>query len=445
LVWGGAVRALRGRLFHLKGSSFRDPKPEWHDDGLLVINDEGLIESLGEARLMVPDLPDHCQVIDHRPHWILPGFVDVHTHFVQLDIIASHGESLLNWLERYTFPAEQRFMSPEVSQETARYFLNEMLSHGVTTASVYGSVHQASCDAVFGEAEHLGMRLLAGKTLMNRNAPNALVQHDLQGRDLEATQSLIERWHGRKRLAYSLTPRFAPTSTDEQMRWVGEMFQASLARSASTGPLFLQSHLAENLDECRWVASLYPDSRSYCQVYETFQQLGPGAIYGHCIHLNDQDRALMASRGASIAFCPSSNLFLGSGLFDLDAAVSAGIQVGLGTDLGAGTSMSMFKTMLNAYQVCKLRGQTLSPEGAFFLATLGGAQTLGLGHFIGNFEMGKEADLQVLDPVAIPLIERRLQKTTTKSEELFAILALGDERCLAATYVLGQRVLTRQA
>ncbi len=439
------MRALRGRLFHLKGSSFRDPKPEWYDDGLLVINDKGLIESLGEARLMVPHLPDHCQVIDHRPYWILPGFVDVHTHFVQLDIIASHGESLLNWLERYTFPAEERFISPEVSKETARYFLNEMLSHGVTTASVYGSVHQTSCDALFGEAEHLGMRLLAGKTLMNRNAPKALSEHDLQGRDFEATQSLIERWHGCKRLAYSLTPRFAPTSTDEQMRWVGEMFQASLARSASSGPLFLQSHLAENLNECRWVASLYPDSRSYCQVYETFQQLGPGAIYGHCIHLNDTDRALMASRGASIAFCPSSNLFLGSGLFDLDAAVSAGIKVGLGTDLGAGTSISMLKTMLSAYQVCKLRGQTVSPEGAFFLATLGGAQALGLDHVIGNFHIGKEADLQVLNPVAIPLIERRFQKTTNSSEELFALLALGDERCLAATYVLGDKVVTGHA
>lgn len=435
------MKALRGRLFHLCGPSAFDPKPEWIDDGLLVINDEGCIDQIGEAAALLPGLPADCLVQDHRPHWILPGFIDVHTHFVQLGMVASYGESLLTWLERYTFPEEEKFVSAELSQEVAYYFLRALLSHGVTTASVYGSVHSVSCQALFVEAEKLNLRLLAGKTLMNRNAPASLTQHDANGKDREATQALVERWHGRGRLGYSLTPRFAPTSSDDQMRWVGEMYQASISTGSSGPPLFLQSHLAENLQECQWVAELYPDVASYCQVYDRFHHMGSGAIFGHCIHLNDEDRGIMASRGASVAFCPSSNLFLGSGLFDLHAAVLAGLKVGLGTDIGAGTSMSMLKTMLNAYQVCKLRGQRLSPEAAFFFATRGGAQALGLDQHVGHFQKGKEADLQVLNPSAIPLLDRRLQDARTKSEELFALLALGDERCLVAAYVLGERLV----
>jgi guanine deaminase len=436
---GDLVKALRGRFFHLRGSSVLDPKPEWIDDGLLVINDQGCIEQIGEAAALLPGLPAGCMVQDHRPYWILPGFIDVHTHFVQLGMVASYGESLLTWLERYTFPEEEKFVSTELSQKVSHYFLRALLSHGVTTASVYGSVHRVSCEALFAEAENLNLRLLAGKTLMNRNAPDSLIGHDADGKDLEATQALVERWHGRGRLGYSLSPRFAPTSSDDQMRWVGEMYQASMGRGSSEPPLFLQSHLAENLQECQWVAELYPDVASYCQVYDRFHHMGSGAIFGHCIHLNDEDLGIMASRGASVAFCPSSNLFLGSGLFDLDAAVLAGLKVGLGTDIGAGTSMSMFKTMLNAYQVCKLRGQSLSPEAAFFLATLGGAQALRLDPYVGNFHKGKEADLQVLNPSAVALLDRRLQAARTKSEELFALLALGDERCLVAAYVLGQK------
>ena len=433
------MKALRGRLFHLLGRSALDPQPQYLDDGLLIINDEGLISALGEAETLLPSLPAGCDVQDHRPYWILPGFIDAHTHFVQLDIIASYGETLLSWLERYTFPAEEKFLSEELSRDTAHYFLRTMLSHGVTTASIFASVHQASCEALFSEAEKLGMRILAGKTLMNRNAPTTLVRYDLNGKDLEATRTLIERWHGRGRLCYSLTPRFAPTSTEDQMRWVGDLFQDSIyKKGAIAPPLFLQSHLAENTEECRWVSSLYPRSESYCQVYDHFGQLGSGAIMGHCIYFNDKDRLLMADRGASIAFCPSSNLFLGSGLFDLQSAVLAGIKVGLGTDVGAGTSMSMLKTMLNAYQVSKLRGQTLSPEGAFFLATLGSAQALGLDRCIGNFAPGKEADIQVINPASIDILERRLQTTNSLSEDLFALLSLGDERCLVTTYLKGQ-------
>ena len=421
--------AVRGHLLHCRDDPFRIGASalESFEDGVMLVVD-GHIAAIGPY----PELASQaasCASMIHRPGMlILPGFVDAHVHAVQTDVIASPGRSLLDWLERFTFPAEARFAEQRVCEEVASFFLHELLRNGTTTASIFASVHPGSCDAVFLQAHVLGMRINCGKVLMDRHVPEAVRDSP----DLAQRQSveLINRWHGKGRLRYAITPRFAPTSSPEQMRVAGELL-------AMRGDLHLQSHLAENRDEVRWVSELYPDARSYLDVYDRYGLLGHRATYAHCIWLDAADRRRMAGAGAGIAFCPTSNLFLGSGLFDLQSCAEAGIAIGLGSDVGGGTSFSMLRTMSEAYKVAQLQGYTADPGLCLYLGTLGAARALGLDDFIGNFAIGKEADFIVCNPGATPLMARRMSRTESASEQLFVLMTLGDDRVIAETYVQG--------
>lgn len=425
----GAHCAVRGEIAHFIG----DPAElgtraiEHFTDGVLVVQ-AGHVAEIGPASDLLARLPADLPLHDYRGNLVLPGFVDTHTHYAQIDVIASHGEQLLTWLEKYTFPAEARFADPAHAAAAAEFFCDELLRNGTTTALAIPTVHAVSADALFAAACRRRMRLITGKVLMDRNCP-ADVRDTVETGESDS-RALIERWHGRDRLSYALTPRFPVTSSAAQMKMAARLF------SDHPG-LYLQSHLAENRREIAWVAELHPQARSYLDVFAHFGQLGPRSVFAHCLGLDETDRVLMAASGSAISFCPSSNLFLGSGLFDFDRALGAGIRVGIGTDIGAGTSLSMLRTLGDAYKVLQLQGQSLSPERAFYLATLGGARSLYLDDRIGSFAPGREADFVVLDPRATPLLERRTARCATLAETLFALLTLGDDRSVRATCILG--------
>ncbi|QNM94819.1 guanine deaminase [Chitinimonas koreensis] len=429
--------AFRASLLHFLGDPFElgARAMQYFDDGILLVED-GRVAAIGDARELLPTLPPGTALTDYSGKLILPGFVDTHIHYAQTDMIASYGEQLLAWLEKYTFPTERRFDDPVHAGEVAEFFADELLKNGTTTAHAFATVHPASVDALFGAAERRGMRMLAGKVMMDRNCPEDL--RDSAERGYVESQELIARWHKRGRLGYSVTPRFAPTSTERQMELAGQLFR-------DHPDLHLQSHVAENQGEVAWVAELYPARRSYLDVYDHYGQLGARSVYAHCIWLDEDDRRRMAETGAAMSFCPTSNLFLGSGLFDLDAAQAMGVRVGIGTDVGGGTSFSMLRTLHAAYGVLQLKGQSLSAARAFYLATLGGARSLYLDDRIGNFEVGKEADFVVLDPAATPLLERRMARADGIDDRLFALMMLGDDRAVAATHVMGVAKHVRDA
>ena len=422
------LAAVRGEIVHFLADPAADPRALEHfADGVLIVRD-GHVAECGPATALLAKLPAGTPLADHRGKLILPGFVDTHVHYPQTDIIASHGDQLLEWLEKYTFPAERRFADPAHAAEVAGFFCDELLRNGTTTAAAFATVHPASVEALFEAAQQRRMRLITGKVLMDRNCPDFL--RDTAETGYADSQALIERWHNRDRLLYAITPRFAPTSTPAQMALAGRLFREHPG-------VFLQSHLAENRAEVAWVAQLHPEARSYLDVYERAGQLGMRAVFAHCLWLDDSDRLRMAERGAAMSFCPTSNLFLGSGLFDLARARALGVRVGLGTDVGGGTSLSMLQTLNEAYKVLQLGGQSLSAASGFHLATLGGAHSLYLDDRIGNFAPGKEADFVVLDPRATPLLARRSAACTTVEERLFVLMMLGDDRAVAATYVMG--------
>lgn len=405
------------------------------DDGVLVVRG-GRIESIGPADQLLARLPRETPVADYRGRLIVPGFVDTHIHYAQTDMIGSYGEQLLAWLENYTFPTERAFEDPEHAREVADFFVDELLRNGTTTAMVFATVHRESVDAIFEAAAARNLCLVAGKVMMDRNCPDFL--RDSPAASYEDGCALIERWHGHGRLHYAVTPRFAPTSSEAQLQMAARLLDEH------PGVLF-QSHVAENPQEVRWVAELFPWSRSYLDVYDRFNLLRKGAIFAHCIHLDAADRARLAASGAAASFCATSNLFLGSGLFDAQRAAEAGVAVGIGTDVGAGTSFSMLRTLDESYKVAQMGGQRLSPLRAFYLATLGGARALGLDASIGNLEPGKFADFVVLDPAATPLLERRMTRTRTLAEKLFLFMTLGDDRAVAATHVAGRMQHARGA
>ena len=424
------LRALRGDILHC----LRDPglhgdaaALEFLPDGILVVCD-GVVESIAPATQLLPALGPDVVIDDWRGHLVVPGFVDVHAHFAQVDVIASHGAQLLDWLERYTFPEEQKFADRGHAERTAAFFLDEMLRNGTTTASVFGTVHAEATDAFFAAAARRGLRMLGGKCLMDRHAPTGLCDTAPSG--ARESRELIERWHGYDRLRYSLTPRFAVSSSAAQHEALRD-----LARTFPT--VHLQGHVAESRGEVEWVARLFPHDRSYLAVYDRYGLLRERAIYAHCIWVDAQDRARLATSGTAAAFCPTSNLFMGSGLFDLRAALQAGIRVGLASDIGGGTSYSMLHTLAAAYEVLQLLGQALSPAYALYLATLGGARALYLDPYIGNFTRGKEADIAVLDPAATPVLARRTALRDDPLDRFFALMMLGDDRAVAATYVTG--------
>ena len=430
------VAAFRGPLCH----ALRDPGCEPHgdgveylDDGLLVVLD-GRVMMMGDAPELLASLPAGTCVHDCRDKLIVPGFVDTHTHYPQTDIIASYGTGLLDWLERYAFPVEQQFAQIEHAREVAAFFLDELLRNGSTTAMVFGTVHPQSVDALFEAAESKNMCVVAGKVMMDRHCPEAL--RDPPERGYEESKALIERWHGRGRLAYAVTPRFAPTSSEAQLEEAGRLLEEHPG-------VYLHTHVAENRDEVELVAELFPWSRSYLDVYDRFGLLGPRSVFAHCIYLDATDRGRMSTQGAAMSFCPTSNLFLGSGLFDVEAARVLESRVGIGTDVGGGTSFSMLRTLSEAYKVARLNQQTITPFRALYLATLGGARSLSMDHEIGNFETGKAADFVLLDPYCTPLMSRRLERAEDVAERLFAMIMLGDDRTVAETYVMGEAAYRR--
>ena len=428
-------QAFRGPLLHFLADPGAAAAPElapdavaYFTDGLLMV-ENGLVSAAGAARDLLTRLDGSWELSAYPDKLILPGFVDCHIHYSQTDMIAAHGEQLLQWLERYTFPVEARFADAAHAAEVAEVFLDELLRNGTTTALVLATVHPQSVDAFFRAAAARRLRMIAGKVLMDRNAPDVLLDTPESG--YADSRALIERWQGVGRLGYAITPRFAATSSEAQLEQAGKL-------AAEYPEAYVHSHVAENRSEVAWVAELFPWSRSYLDVYDRFGLLRERAVYAHCLHLDADDRRRMADSGAAMAFCPTSNLFLGSGLFDLAAADAAGVRVGVATDVGAGTSFGLLQTLGDAYKVLQLNGQFLQPLRAFYLATLGGARALYLDDRIGNFSPGKEADFVVLDPAATPLMARRMQSMQDLAEQLFVLMTLGDDRAVAATYVLGE-------
>ena len=424
-------QAFRASIFHCLADPGADDlasASEHIDDGLLVVED-GIVTALGPAERLLPELPEDTAVEDLSGKLIIPGLIDCHVHFSQVDIIASYGEQLLDWLNRYAYPAEARFVDAEHSRSVANFFLDELLRNGTTTALVFTTVFPQSVDAIFEAAAERNMRLIAGKVLMDRACPDDLSDDAESGyRD---SKELIERWHGKGRLGYAITPRFALTSTEAQLEAAGKL-------AAEYPDTWVHTHLAENQQEIDQTAKQFPWSRSYLDVYDHFGLIRERSVFAHCLHLDADDRALMAEKGGAGAFCPTSNLFLGSGLFDLQSMTDAGISVGLATDVGGGTSLSLLRTMSEAYKVLRLQGQSLPASRAFFLATLGAAEALGLDDCIGNLQVGKEADFIVLDSAGSNITARRAQTTTSIDELLFALIFLGDDRNIAATYLQGK-------
>ena len=426
------MRGYRGTVVHCladPGESGDPAATEIFDDGAIVV-DDGKVIGAGPAESML-ERHSGIDVVDHSGKLIVPGFIDSHVHFPQVDIIASHGEQLLDWLERYAYPGEMQFADTGYANAAAEFFCDEMLKNGTTSAVVFATVHSQSADAIFAAAERRNLRLIAGKVLMDRNSPEALSDNPQSAYD--DSKDLIERWHGKGRLGYAITPRFAVTSSEEQL--------AAAGRLASEFPdTWVHTHLAENDAEIAQVAQLFPWSDSYLDVYDRYGLVRERSIFAHCLHLSDEDRRKMRETGAAAIFCPTSNLFLGSGLFDLRAMHEIGVSVGLATDVGGGTSLSMLRTMAAAYKVLQLRGQNLLAMRALFLATLGNALALGIDDFVGNFAPGKEADFVVLDPAATALSRRRTSGLESAEEKLFALIILGDDRHVDATYVCGERV-----
>lgn len=397
------------------------------EDGALLI-DGGRIMSLGDFSALATEDRAGAAVVDHRPCLIMPGFIDAHLHFPQMHAVGSWGMQLLDWLNTYTFPQEARFADRAHADRMATWFLDQLISQGTTTVAAYCSVHKVSAEALFTAAAGRNYRLIAGKVMMDRNAPAPVLDTPQVG--YNDSKALIEAWHGKGRIDYAITPRFAITSTPEQMLAV-----ATLIREHPD--CYVQTHLDENRDEIDLTLRLYPRARDYLDIYESHGMLGPRSLFGHCIHMNDRERGAMAASGSVAVFCPTSNLFLGSGLFDEAAMRRAGVLAAIATDVGGGTDYSMLRTLDEAYKVLQLQGRNLDPFRAFYWLTLGNAQALSKAHQIGTLEPGTEADIVVLDSRATPVMAMRMETATSLRDELFVLQTFGDDRAVRQTYIHG--------
>ncbi len=430
--------AIRGQVLQFVGDPFHsDPTSSYRfwSDGLVVI-EAGVIREVGEAGELLPKLNPAAELHHYPDKLVMAGFVDTHVHYPQIEVIASYGAQLIEWLNDYTFPAEGKFGDPDYAGAVAKVFLDESLRNGVTTAAVYCTVHPESVDAFFQACEPLGLRMIAGKVLMDRHAPDFLTDNAQSAYD--ESKALIERWNGKGRALYGITPRFAPTSTPAQLEAAGALWR-------EVPGVYMQTHVSENRKELEWVAELFPDCADYLGVYEKHGLLGPRSVLGHGIYLSEREKALVAETGSAIAHCPTSNLFIGSGLFDLEASQERKdpLRVGLATDVGGGTSFSIFATMRAAYEIAQLQSFSLHPLKAFYLATLGSARALYLDDKIGNLAPGFEADLTVIDLHSTPLIAQRMRHANDLSEALFIQMILADDRAIAATYAAGRQVYLR--
>ena len=422
-------KAYRASLLRFDG----DGRALFDEDGLLVVAPDP------EGRWRVVDAGDHASLASrhadaHVTHWpgriLAPGFIDMHIHFPQTDIIGAPSEGLLPWLENYTFPAESRFADPAHAAEVAEVFFDELMRNGVTTALTFATSHVASVDAFFASARRRGLRMISGKVLQDRHSPDGV--RDETVRSLSDTEDLIRRWHDVDRLGYAITPRFAPTSTEAQLQGAGEL-------AAKYPDTWIHSHVSENKDEVKWARELFPQARSYLDVYRGFGLMRERAVYAHCIHFDDDDRRLMRETGTAAAVSPTSNLFLGSGFFDVEGADRIGMRYGLASDVGGGTSFSPFTTMMAAYYVGR-EGQTkpgvsIPPSQLWWRHTGGAARALGLEGVVGNLQPGCEADFLVIDPRATPLLARKTALAQNLEELLFSMIVLGDDRLIERTVI----------
>ena len=420
-----AIKAFRSSILHFTD----DAQAQFFDDGILLVDaDTGLVNAVGDAKDMVAKL-DGVEIQQYENKIIMPGFIDTHIHYPQVDVIASYGEQLLDWLNNYTFPTELQFKDPEFASETANFFLDELLKNGTTSALVFGTVFKESVDAFFEASAQRNTRMICGKVMMNRHAPDGLCD-DVQS-SFDDSQALIDQWHGNGRQLYAVTPRFAITSTGEQLEKAGELIK-------NNPGVYMQTHLSENKAEIAFVKELFPERSSYLDVYDHYGLLGERSVFAHGVHLDEVDYKRLSETGSSISFCPTSNLFLGSGLFDLQASKDFNVQVSVATDVGGGTSFSMLQTLNEAYKICQLKDYSLDARQAFYMMTLGNAKTLQLDDKIGNFEAGKEADFVVVDLASTALMERKQSKCKTLDEVLFSLMMLGDDRAISETHVAGK-------
>ena len=427
-------QAIRGRFLDIQSTVTQAAdiadQVRYIEDGLLI-TENGKITWFGTWKEGEKHLSNTLKVEHYPEQLIVPGFIDTHIHFPQTEMIGAFGEQLLEWLNTYTFPTEIQFKDRTYADKIAHFFVEELLKNGTTTALVFCTVHPEAVDALFQAAERHQMRLIAGKVMMDRHAPDELL--DTPEQAYSESKALIEKWHGKGRALYAITPRFAPTSTEEQLQKAGQL-------KAEYPDVYVHTHLSENKNEISWVKELFPEQKGYLDVYDHYGLTGQRSVFAHCVHLEEHEWDCMHQTDSAIAFCPTSNLFLGSGLFPLKKAWDKQVKVGLGTDIGAGTSFCHLQTLNEAYKVQQLQGEKLSAFESLYLATLGGAKSLDLDDKLGNFNLGKEADFVVLNLKATALQKLRQEHAKNIEDALFALMTIGDDRNIQATYIYGQKV-----
>ena len=418
---------LLGQVLSFSGDPFHEgPLAARHETHGAVLIEAGRIADVGPAELLLPRHPQ-ARMTDYGKALIVAGFIDAHVHYPQTAMIASWGKRLIDWLNMYTFPEEMRFADPAYADMIANRYLDLALAHGTTSMCTYATIHPASVDAFFSAAQMRGMRAFAGKTCMDRNAPEGL--RDTAKSAYDDSKALLQKWHGVDRLSYVITPRFSPTSTPEQLQAMGALW-------AENPDCLMQTHLSEQIDEIAWVKDLFPQSRDYLDTYEAQGLLREGALYGHAIHLTQREKDRLTEVGAALVHCPTSNTFIGSGLFDMGLAKT--LRVGLATDTGGGSSFSMLRTMAAAYEVAQLRGQALHPAQLIWLATVGSARALRSEDRIGNIAKGMEADLVVLDLASTPAIAQATGRAEDIWQALFPTIMMGDDRAVQAVWIGGR-------
>jgi len=426
---------IRGRIlsFHRRPESRDDLAAFLYKENGAVLVRDGVIVEAGAFDSISAIAGEGTQVIDHRPHLILPGFIDAHAHMPQMQVIASYGTELLDWLNTYTFPEEAKFRDAQHGRRIARLFLDESIRHGTTTVAAYCSVHKSSAEAFFDEAHNRNMMVIAGKVMMDRNAPDAVL--DTAQTAYDDSKALIEAWHNRGRQRYAITPRFALTSTPEQLEAAG-----ALAREHPD--CHVQTHLSENHAEISETMALYPGLQDYTAIYEHYGLIGPKSLFGHCIHLSEREADALSDSGSVAVFCPTSNLFLGSGLFDYHRynRRDKPLRVATASDVGGGTNYSLLRTMDEAYKVIALQGEKLNPLASFWQITRGNAEALSISDKVGTLEAGTDADLTILDASATPTMALRMETIGSLAEELFLLQTLGDDRAVGEVYVAGRAV-----
>ncbi len=423
---------LTGQLLHFDASPFEAPPEQAarHESRGAILLREGRIAAIGapdELRAAHPD----AQLHDYGDRLISAGFVDAHAHYPQTGIIASWGKQLIDWLNTYTFPEEMRFHDPDHARRIAALYLDLLLANGTTSVASFCTIHPVSVDAFFEAAHARRMRVVAGKTCMDRNAPEGL--RDTARSAHDESLRLLEKWHGKGRASYAITPRFSPTSSPEQLEALGALW-------AAHPDCLMQTHLSEQIPEIEWVKRLFPDARDYLDTYERFGLLGPNGLYGHAIHLEPRERARLKEAGAALIHCPTSNTFIGSGLFDMAGLIAEGQRIGLATDTGGGSSFSMLRTMAAAYEIGQLRGSALHPAQLWWLATAGSAAALHMGDRIGNLAPGMEADLVVIDLASTPAIAQRASRAESFWEALFPTIMMGDDRAVCSVWIMGREM-----